>query len=288
MVKKKSPKKSTKKKITTKIKNQFPTLRLDSEYDIAADFSAKVYQKFDKIIKASILFGSSTKGAHTTHSDIDVILIVDDVTIKFDQELTGWYREELGKIIAENPYKKELHINTVKLSTWWDDLLRGDPIIINIIRYGEPIMDIGGFFTPLKILLQEGKIKPTPEAIYTALQRAPQHLARSKQAELSSIEGVYWAMVDSAHALLISSKILPPSPEGIPLLLKRNFVAKKLLPMKYVSWYQDIYHLHKTIAHGEVSDIKGQDIDMWQDRAEDFINKMASIIKEIINYAEED
>jgi predicted nucleotidyltransferase/uncharacterized protein (UPF0332 family) len=275
----KSPKNSKTAKPNPK---NFPSLRLVSERDISMDFAQKVYQRFGKLIKSIVLFGSTVKKTQTAGSDIDIIIIVDDASVKFDPELIAWYREELGKIISLNPYKSELHINTVKLTTWWNDLLLGDPVIINIIRYGDTLIDMGGFFNPLKILLQNGKIKATPEAIYNCLQRAPQHLARSKQAELSSIEGIYWAMVDSAHALLIAAKVMPPSPEHIPLLLKENFVDKKILDAKYIAWYSDIYRLHKGIAHGEVSDIKGQNIDLWQERADEFMRKMAEIIKNYI------
>ena len=67
----------------------------------------------------------------------------------------AWYREELGKIITGNPYRKSLHVNTVKLSTWWDDMMKGDPVVINVLRYGDALIDFGGFFNPLKILLKE-------------------------------------------------------------------------------------------------------------------------------------
>lgn len=269
------------KKIKIRLKD-LPSLKILNEHEIAMDFAGKVYKKFDKIVKSVIIFGSTTKQNRSIGSDIDLIIIIDDVTIKFDQELIAWYREELGKIISENPYKKELHINTVKLSTWWQDLIKGDPVVINVIRYGEALIDFGGFFNPLKVLLQQGKIKSTPEAIYTFLQRAPQHLARSKQAELSSIEGVYWAMVDAAHALLIAAKITPPSPEHIPILLKENFVDKKMLELEYISWYRDVYVLHKGILHGEIKDIRGQNIDQWQERADKFIKKMADLIERVI------
>ncbi len=278
--------KTIKKKISKKTKieklKDFPTLNLLNERDIALDFGTKVYKKFNKLVKSIILFGSSVKNTSTSTSDIDIIIIIDDATVQWDQELIAWYREELGKLIRANPYKKELHINTVKLTTWWQDLIRGDPVVINVIRYGEPVIDFGGFFEPLKVLLNEGKIKSTPEAIYTCLQRAPRHLARSKAAELGAVEGIYWAMVDSAHALLIAAKILPPSPEHIPILLKENFVDKGLLKMKYVVWYRDIYVLHRKIVHGDITDIKGVEIDEWQERADKFIRIMANLIDKII------
>lgn len=260
-----------------------PSLKLLSEQDIALDFATKVYQQFNKLIKSIILFGSTVKQTAISSSDIDIIIIIDDAAVQWDQELIAWYREELGKLIRANPYRKELHINTVKLTTWWQDLMRGDPVVINILRYGESLIDFGGFFNPLKIMLQEGKINSTPEAIYTCLQRAPQHLARSKAAELGSVEGIFWAMVDSAHALLIASKVLPPSPEHIPILLKENFVDKGLLKMKYVVWYRDLYVLHRKIVHGDLTDIKGMEIDDWQARADEFINVMADLIKQIIS-----
>lgn len=259
----------------------YPTLQLLDERKIAMDFAAKVAEKFDKLVKSVILFGSTTKQTRTTGSDIDIIIIVDDAYVKFDQQLIAWYREELGKVISANPYKRELHINTVKLTTWWQDLIRGDPVVINVIRYGESLIDFGGFFRPLKILLQEGKIKPSPEAIYTALQRAPQHLMRSHQSEMAAVEGLYWAMVDSAHALLMAAKISPASPEHISIFLKENFVDKGLLNMKYVIWYRDIYVLHRKIAHGELNDIKGVEIDDWQEKTETFIRTMAELIDKI-------
>ena len=160
--------------------------------------------------------------------------------------------------------------------------MRGDPIVINIIRYGEEIIDFGGFFRPLRILLQEGKIKPTAEAIYTSLERAPMHLANSKRAEMSSIEGVYWAMVESAHALLIAGKITPASPEQIPELLRQNFVNRKLLSDKYVVWYSDVFKLYKDIAHGNIMDVKGQSIDDMQAKAEEFIRVIAETIRRVL------
>src|SRR3989338_2759119 len=260
----------------------FPTLKLVAESDIAMDFAIKVYEKFSKMIKSVVLFGSQVKQTATAGSDIDIIIIIDDAAIQWDQELIAWYREELGKLIESNPYKSELHINTVKITTWWQDLLRGDPVVINVLRYGETLLDFGGFFEPLKVLLIQGKIKSTPEAVYTCLQRAPQHLARSKASELGSVEGLYWAMVDSAHAALMSDNQVPPSPEHVPIMLKERFVDKKMLSMKYVIWYRDLYILHRKIIHGDITDLRGADIDAWQARADEFIRVMAELIKRIV------
>jgi predicted nucleotidyltransferase/uncharacterized protein (UPF0332 family) len=282
---KKSKKKSKKKpKISKKIKpnKDFPTLQLKKEADIAMDFATKVYKKFNKIIKAIVLFGSAVKQASVTGSDIDIIIIIDDVTVNWDQELTAWYRQELEKLIKGNPYQSGLHINTIKLSTWWEDLMRGDPVVLNILRYGEAMIDFAGFFNPLKYLLIKGKIKSTPEAIYSALQRAPLHIARSRMAELNAIDGLFWSMVDAAHAALIAENIPPASPEHIPGDLKENFVNAGKLKMKYVVWYRDLLVLHKKISHGEVKNLKGIEIDAWQEKAEEFLEVMANLVKDLV------
>jgi predicted nucleotidyltransferase/uncharacterized protein (UPF0332 family) len=277
-------KKTSKKKISKKInKKDIPTLQLKKEADIAMDFAVKTYKKFDKMMKSIILFGSTIKKENVAGSDIDIIIVLDDVTIEWDQELIAWYREELEKIIQSNPYQMALHINTIKLSTWWEDLMRGDPVIINVIRYGEALLDLAGFFEPLKYLLIKGKIKSTPEAVYNCLRRAPAHLARSRAAELSAIEGLYWGMVDAAHAALIAANVSPPSPEHISGSLKQAFVDNGKLKMKYAVWYRELLDLHKKIAHGEIRDLKGTDIDDWQKRTEEFIKVMTNLVNEIIS-----
>ncbi len=273
--KKKTVSKSASKKINTR---NLPSFKLARDEDIAMDFAKKTYERFNKLVKSIVLFGSVAKKTPTPGSDLDIIMIIDDVTVNWDQELIAWYREELDKLLQQNPYRRDLHINTIKLSTWWDDLIRGDPVVINILRYGQSLIDFGGFFEPLKYLLIKGKIKSTPEAVYSCLERAPQHFARSKISELGTVEGLYWAMVDSSHAALISRGVLPPSPEHIPLNLKETFVNEGTLKMKYVTWYRDLLVLHKKIVHGEVTDLRGVEIDLWQDRTDEFMKIMAKLV----------
>jgi predicted nucleotidyltransferase/uncharacterized protein (UPF0332 family) len=285
-VKKKTIAKTRKKKSKKDSKKidlrKVPTLQLSTENEIAMDFASRVYKKFNKIIKSVVLFGSSAKQSAVAGSDVDIVIILDDVSIKWDQELVAWYRQELDKILSSTPYQKNLHINTITLSTWWDDLMKGDPVVMNIVRYGEPLLDFAGFFEPIKYLLIKGKIRPAPEAIYNCLERAPQHLFKSKQQELGTIESLYWAMVDSAHAALMAEGLAPPSPEHLGVDLKEVFVNSKRLKMQYVLWFRDLLILHKKIVHGEIRELRGVEIDAWQERTQDFINTMTKLVKEII------
>ncbi|MEM4271748.1 MAG: nucleotidyltransferase domain-containing protein [Candidatus Pacearchaeota archaeon] len=271
-----------KKRAVKKAKVSFRKIEASPERDIAMKFAVKAQEKFDKILKASILFGSQAKGTSAAKSDIDIVLLIDDASIEWDLELIAWYREELGKIIASKQTNREVHVTTIKLTTWWQDLIRGDPVVMNILRYGEPLIDIGGFFTPLKALLLQGKMQSTIEAVYTALQRAPTHLARSKVSEMGALEGIYWAMIDSAQAALIMAGKTPPSPEHIPEMLQEAFVDKGMLGKGYARAVRDIYTLHKNIAHGKVYDIKGFEIDQWQEVANKFLSEMVRLVDTLI------
>ncbi|MEX0933006.1 MAG: nucleotidyltransferase domain-containing protein [Candidatus Pacearchaeota archaeon] len=273
--------KNTRKKSTEK--KNISTLNLKTDSEIAMDFATRAYKRFDKLIKSIVLFGSVAKKDTSSGSDIDIVIIIDDASVQWDQELIAWYREELEKIVKSNPYKQDIHINTIKLTTWWEDLMKGDPVVLNIVRSGIPMIDFGGFFEPLKYLLVTGKIKSTPEAIYSLLQRAPQHITRSKVAELNAIEGLFWSMVDSAQAALIAKGVSPSSPENITSDLKIHFVNSGMIKMKYVSWYRDLLVLHKSIDHGKINDLKGAEIDEWQERTEEFLRTMAKLVDGLMN-----
>lgn len=270
-----------------KIKKSIPVShsqpQIRNEHEIAERFASQIHKKFTTLIKATVLFGSQAKHTAVASSDIDIVIIVDDASVNWDLELVAWYREELGKLVAANKYAHELHVNTIKLTTWWQDLIAGDPVVLNILRYGEALIDIAGFFKPLKALLQQGKIHSTPESVYNALQRAPMHLSRSRASELGAIEGVYWTMVDSAQAALITAGQLPPSPEHMTAMLKETFVDKGLMKGDFVYWFRDCYALHKAIIHGHVTTLKGADIDVWQQRAEQFMKKMTDIIDHLLS-----
>ncbi len=280
---KKIPTKTESKKAKNKkVVNKNETMAIATEREMAMDFATKVYKEFDTMIKSVVMFGSSSKHQQTAESDIDIIIILDDVSIKFDEELIAWYRKHLGEIMRKNAYAKPLHVNSVKLSTWWEDMMRGDPVVLNVLRYGEALIDFGGFFNPLRVLLKEGKIRSTPEAIYTLLERSPTHLVRAKQSMLAVVDGLYWTFVDSAHAALIAADIMPASPEEVPRVLTETFVKKRLLSKKYVDSYVNIHRVAKDIIHGKLHDVPGKVLDEWFVRSDEFLREMSRLIEDLI------
>ncbi len=252
------------------VKKKKSVKKFETDKDIAYDFAIRASKKFKEVIKSIVLFGSVAKDETKKGSDIDIVIIIDDCVINWDQELIAWYRQELTNLMSEQKYKKELHLTTVTLSTFMEEVRMGEPAVINMLRYGESLIDLGGFFNPLKVLLAKGKIRPTTESIFITLRRSPMHIAKAKMDIVASIENVYWSMVDSSHAMLMAANQVPPSPEHIGEMLDELFVRRKILDKKYVEWYKELYDLAHDVMHGNVKFISGRDIDHHIGRVEQF------------------
>ncbi len=263
-------------------KKEISAKKLSEDYDIAYDFATKVYKKFQEVIKSIVLFGSIAKGTAKPKSDIDIIIIIDDATINWDEELIAWYREELGKITSAQKYAKELHVNTVTLTAFWEELREGEPIVINILRYGQVLIDFGGFFDPLRVLLAKGRIRPSPEAVFVTMERALSHGMKANNNILASVEGFYWAMVDAGHAALMAERIVPPSPEHLADLLTDVFVKSKRLEKKFVEWYEEVRILAKEISYGNVRHVRGETISELQEKSDRFVRVLSDITKLLI------
>src|SRR3989344_924267 len=256
--------------------------KFNSDVEIAHDFAFKCYKKFKDVVKAIAMFGSSTKNLSTPKSDIDIIIIIDDCTVDWDDELVAWYREELAKLLASEKYPKELHINTVTLTAFWEELRAGEPLIINVLRYGEPLVDVGGFFDPLKVLLAKGRIRPSAEAIFTTMERSGAHLGRANAHLLNSVESFYWGMVDAAHAALMSANVVTPSPENISELLEETFVKKRLLNKEYLEFFNDVRKTAKEVLHGDIVRVSGKKLEELQSKSDDFVHELVELAKVLI------
>jgi len=250
----------------------------EEDYKAAYDLAAKIYKKFGQLVLSVVIFGSAAKAEAKKESDIDIAVIVDNVSQVWDEEVVSYYREELFKIVRAEPGRDRFHMNTVTLSTFWDNVRMGEPAILNMLRYGVALLDLG-FFEPLKYLLLLGRIKPSAEAIYTVLNRTPWHMLRARVKTLSAIEDFYWAMVDSSHAALMTSGYTPPSPEHVSELLDEAFVKHKKLPKLYVDWFNELYALSHNITNHKVEYVTGEQYDKWQKRTAQFVSVMEKLTK---------
>ncbi len=248
-------------------------------YKTAYGFAGRIYKKFGPVVLSVVLFGSVAKGTAKKEADIDIVIVIDNVSMVWDQEVISWYREELFNLVKKEPARDKLHVNTITLSAFWDNVQVGDPAIINMLRYGVALVDLG-FFEPLKFLLYQGRIKPTAESIFTVMNRTPWHLLRARIKSLSAVEDLYWAMVNASHAALMTAGLTPPSPEHVGDMLTEEFVKTKRISRVYVDWYEEMYQLAHDIKNAKINQISGKDYDIQLRRTQEFTSMMLKLTRE--------
>lgn len=246
-----------------------------STLDIAYRFTKQIHEELKDLLKAVILFGSSAR-KKSDASDIDILLIVDDVTIEFGPEIIQSYRIIVEKVVAK--ISPKIHITSMKFTSFWEYIRQGDPIAINILRDGYALIDTG-FFDPLQLLLHQGRIRPSPEALWAYFNRAPRTLKNSRTRLLEACVDLYWAVIDSAHAALMSINEVPPSPDQIADIMELKLVKPRLIDKKYPWTMRKFYTLSKEILHGRKRDISGPEYDELHKEATDFVNTMEKFIK---------
>ncbi|OVE74697.1 hypothetical protein BVX95_01325 [archaeon D22] len=247
-----------------------------SDLDLAYKFSAKIYKEMGDYIKAIVLFGSTAR-KNKTKGDIDILIVLDDVQITLTPEMMEAYKIISQKIIVE--VSKKLHITTLKYSTFFELTKAGDPIAINILRDGVPLID-SGFFEPFQLLLMQGRIRPTREAVMVYYNKANSSINAAKGRLLSALTDLYWSAIDISHAALMSIGQSPPSPLHVADMIDEHFVKPGHIDKKYSLIMRNFYKLSKMISYRELGEIKGQEFDMYLSQAQEFIKVMEKFVIE--------
>ena len=252
--------------------NKYPT----DDLKIAQHFANNLKKEMDNFILGVVLFGSSARKQSVEKSDIDVLVITDDTNINITEPLIEGYRLVIEKLVREISLK--LHITSMTFTAFWEHVKAADPVVVNILRDGVALLDTG-FFTPVQLLLKQGRIRPSEESIWRYFGRAPRTLLNSQWHLLQATLDLYWAVIDSAHAALMSRNEVPPTPDHVADMLDKVFVRAKLLESKYVGTMKKFFRLNKMITHREVKEIKGSEYDRYRHEADDFIKRMKKLIE---------
>ncbi len=245
-----------------------------------------VLKKFEKYIVSYVAAGSLFRGEKS--NDIDVYVIIDDTDVK--KMSRAELKDKLRAIIIGmgmeasklTGVKKQFHIQTYILTDFWDNIKDANPVIFTLLRDGVPLYD-RGVFMPWKLLLNMGRIKPSPEAIDMGLDVGERLVQRAKQKLLSVLgEDLYYAVLNPAQAALMLYGIPPPTPKETIKLLNDIFVKKeKLLEKKYVDTLENIRTAYKNIEHGKVTKVTGKEIDDLLKGAEDYLKRIKQLFKTI-------
>ncbi|MBS3112500.1 nucleotidyltransferase domain-containing protein [Candidatus Woesearchaeota archaeon] len=246
------------------------------ELQIAYNFSKKAYTEFGNFIKSLIIFGSAARKEVMPGGDIDILIIIDDISLELSPELVETYRIIMEQLIAET--SERLHVTTLKITSFWDYIRNSDPIGINILRDGYALLD-SGFFDPLQALLIRGRIRPTPESVWTYFSRAPRTLQNSKWHILQGVMDLYWAVIDAAHAALMSLGEVPPSPKHVDDMMIEKMVKPKLISKEYATTMNKFYILAKKISNREIIKLSGKQYDDFYKEANQFVKTMQNFIE---------
>lgn len=247
------------------------------EYNLAKKFSEELVKEMRGMICSIALFGSSARGEKTTHEkDIDVLVVINDVSVVLTPEVSETYRIITEKVSSK--ISRRFHITTLMLSNFWDYLRVGDPIGINMLRDGVPLFDTG-IFEPAQQLLFQGRIRPTKESVWVYWARAPNTVQNAQWHVLQSIVDLYWAAIDASHAALMRIGEIPPTPSHVPDMLEEKFVKSGLLNKKYSETMRNLYKVAKMIAHRDINEVKGEAYDRYLKDTKDFIEQMRKIIE---------
>jgi predicted nucleotidyltransferase/uncharacterized protein (UPF0332 family) len=259
-------------------KKEHPNLERYHKQDVdtAYRFTNEIYKELGSMLRAVVLFGSTARRNANPGSDIDLLIVIDDVMMNMSRDVVEAYRLIVQKTIVKTSTK--LHITTMRFTSFWEYMRNGDPIAINLLRDGVALID-SGFFDPMQVLLKRGKVRPTQESIWTYYMRAPNTLHNSRWHLLQAVMDLYWAVIDSAHAALMKVGEIPPTPEHVADMMEKSLVKKKMLEHKYVIVMRNFYRLMKMVSHREIVDIKGNEFEHYWHQAHDFVNRMRKIIE---------
>jgi uncharacterized protein (UPF0332 family) len=165
----------------------------------------------------------------------------------------------------------------MKFTNFWEYVRAGDPVAINILRFGTALIDTG-FFDPLQALLDQGRIRPSHEAIYTYFVMAPASLKRAKDHLLNATVDLYWAVIDAAHAALMKYGEIPPSPDHVADMMEKTIIKDKKISNKSAETMRMFYKLFKAIINREVKEVTGKEYDKYKKQAEEFVKNIKKYI----------
>ncbi|MBI5332218.1 MAG: nucleotidyltransferase domain-containing protein [Candidatus Aenigmarchaeota archaeon] len=243
----------------------------------AEQFKEEVLKKAQKVVKAVVLFGSLVRNDYHEKSDIDMLVVIDDVMTRFTPEQKDEFDDMLrniGKKISPDIVVQPAWT----LSEFWDMARIGHPLLYTIVRDGWALYDTG-FFIPVRKLLELGKIPTTIEAVEKFMEACPQKISRVETAKLYMVaEDLYYAMLNSAQAVLMYLGEPPPSPKHCPDAVKEHLVIPQLLEEVYLNDIREVVEFRKGVEHKEIKELTGEKLDEFINKTKKFVDRMEQLL----------
>jgi len=247
-----------------------------------------VLKKFEKYIVAYVLAGSVVQGKATPSSDIDVFIVIDDTDVK--KMTRAELKDKLRAIIIGMGFEagkmtgieNKINIQVYILTDFWEGIKEANPIFFTFLRDGIPFYD-RGIFMPWKLLLQMGRIKPSPEAIDMFMSTGDQMIERVKyKIKDIGMEDTFYAILTPSQAALMMYGIPPPTPKETPEVMRDIFVKKEnLLEEEFIQILERNIRVRKELEHGAKKELTGAEVDVIIKDAEKYLKRLNELFKAI-------
>lgn len=252
----------------------------EERVQILKKFTKELLSKYGPLVRSVVLFGSTARDTWKGESDIDVFVIVDDTRSKISPGMREKIEDEMETIAKKVSPLLSLQ-QPYMLTEFWNMVRIGHPIVFNFIREGLPVYD-KDIFLPIKRLLQMGEIKPSKEAVEKYIERGPGRIKRVESAKMYMVvEDLYYAMLESAQAVLMFMGKSPPRPSEAPAALRKDLVETKFMKDLHVKYLEEIIQVRKDVEHKKINKITGEQLDMWIEKSRKFVNIMQDLIVKI-------
>ncbi|MBW2964257.1 nucleotidyltransferase domain-containing protein [Candidatus Woesearchaeota archaeon] len=254
--------------------------------DIVLRFSNEITKELGELVKSVVWFGSAVRrhfaeGKKSLRdealfgSDIDIMILFDDMVNVLTPEVITAYRIVTEKTAAN--VSKRLHITTMPVTKFWDYCMKGDPIMINMLRDGNAMFD-AGCFGMAKSMLSSRMIAPGEEVVWIYLGRGPMSVSNAHWNMKQAVIDLHWSVFDAAHSALLHYGIVPDTPEHLVPLVQHHLVGKGMIHKKYASLVAEFMNIGRMLMSGETSKVKGDSYDRYRKEANEFLHVVRELI----------
>lgn len=241
-------------------------------FEKVVKFTNIARERYGNVIKSVLIFGSAAKGTMVKGSDADVWVVLDDTATKSSADLNK-INTHLYLIAHE---LKDLHIQTTKLTEFWQWMKLGSPELVNFLRYSLPIYDTG-FVKPVKRMLEMGLIAPSEETIKLKARASQARLKKIRLDLKSMIFELRYIALDICQAVVMHYYKKQPDAKAVPKFL-RQLVKEKKLESAYVKKFEKLNKLWKDIDHGRVKEVDSKYLDQAITLADDILKRMDKLL----------
>jgi len=230
--------------------------------------------QYGDVVKSVLIFGSAAKDKMKKSSDVDVWVVLDDTATKGTNDFN---RITMNiQLVAHE--MKDLHIQTTKLTEFWQWMKTGSPELVNFLRYSFPVYDTG-FLKPVKRMLEMGLLSPSEETVKLKSKAANTRMKKIEIDIKSLVFELRYAALDSCQAVAMYFYKEQPDAKAVPSFLKK-LVKEKKLEKNYVKKFKKLNKLWKDIDHKKIKNIDGKYLDEALTLSKEIVEKMNSLLPE--------